>query len=64
LPNDKVITNLNKEGTSILLVEQNAKAALDAAKDGYILEGGRIKAHDDADKLLNSEEVIKHYLAV
>ncbi len=58
------ITKLNEEGTSILLVEQNAKAALDAAKDGYILEGGRIKAHDDADKLLNSEEVMKHYLAV
>ena len=58
------VTRLNKEGTSILLVEQNAKAALEAAKDGYILEGGRIKAHDDADKLLNSEEVMKHYLAV
>jgi ABC-type branched-subunit amino acid transport system ATPase component len=58
------ITKLNKEGTSILLVEQNAKMALENAKKGYILEGGTIKAHDDADKLLNSEEVKKHYLAV
>jgi len=58
------ITKLNQEGTSILLVEQNAKMALENAKKGYILEGGSIKAHDDADKLLNSEEVKKHYLAV
>jgi len=58
------ITRLNDEGKSILLVEQNAKMALECARKGYILEGGRIKLHDDADKLLNSEEVIKHYLAV
>jgi ABC-type branched-subunit amino acid transport system ATPase component len=58
------IMKLNQEGTSILLVEQNAKMALENAKKGYILEGGTIKAHDDADKLLNSEEVKKHYLAV
>jgi len=58
------ITRLNEEGKSILLVEQNAKMALECARKGYILEGGRIKLHDDADKLLNSEEVIKHYLAV
>jgi len=58
------ITRLNEEGKSILLVEQNAKMALEHAQKGYILEGGRIKLYDDADKLLNSEEVIKHYLAV
>lgn len=58
------ITRLNEDGKSILLVEQNAKMALERAHKGYILEGGRIKLHDDADKLLNSEEVIKHYLAV
>jgi ABC-type branched-subunit amino acid transport system ATPase component len=58
------ITRLNQEGKSILLVEQNAKMALESAHKGYILEGGRIKLQDDADKLLNSEEVKKHYLAV
>ena len=58
------ITRLNDEGKSILLVEQNAKMALECANKGYILEGGRIKAQDDASKLLNSEEVIKHYLAI
>lgn len=58
------ITRLNKEGKSILLVEQNAKMALECAHKGYIIEGGRIKLYDDADKLLNFEEVIKHYLAV
>lgn len=58
------ITRLNDEGKSILLVEQNAKMALECANKGYILEGGIIKAHDDASSLLNSEEVIKHYLAV
>jgi ABC-type branched-subunit amino acid transport system ATPase component len=58
------IARLNDEGKTILLVEQNAKMALEYAKTGYILEGGRIKAQDDADKLLNSEEVVKQYLAV
>lgn len=58
------IVKLNEEDKSLLLVEQNAKMALESAQIGYILEGGRIKAHDDADKLLNSEEVMKHYLAV
>jgi len=61
----EIIQRINAEQKmAILLVEQNAKMALERAHKGYILEGGRIKLHDDADKLLNSEEVIKHYLAV
>ena len=58
------ITALNQEGISILLVEQNAKMALESAHTGYILEGGMIKAQDEASNLLNSEEVTKHYLAL
>jgi ABC-type branched-subunit amino acid transport system ATPase component len=58
------ITRLNEEGKSILLVEQNAKMALEHSQKGYILEGGRIKLYDDSDKLLESDEVQKHYLAV
>ncbi|MFO8165502.1 MAG: ABC transporter ATP-binding protein [Thermodesulfobacteriota bacterium] len=58
------IARLNEEGKSILLVEQNAKMALEHSQKGYILEGGRIKFYDDSDKLLNSDEVKKHYLAV
>ncbi|MBW1920625.1 MAG: ABC transporter ATP-binding protein [Deltaproteobacteria bacterium] len=58
------IAKLNTEGRSLLLVEQNAKMALQYAHEAYILEGGRIKQHDDAANLLKSEEIIKHYLSV
>ena len=51
-------------GKTILIVEQNAKMALEYARRGYVLEGGKIKIQDDAKKLLETEEVIKHYLAV
>lgn len=58
------IAKLNEDSISVLLVEQNAKMALQYAHEAYILEGGRIKQHDDAANLLKSEEVIKHYLSV
>ncbi len=58
------IKRIHDEGRTILIVEQNAKMALEYARKGYVLEGGRIKLQDDAKKLLETEEVIKHYLAV
>jgi ABC-type branched-subunit amino acid transport system ATPase component len=58
------IKRIHDEGRTILIVEQNAKMALEYARKGYVLEGGRIKLQDDANKLLATEEVINHYLAV
>jgi ABC-type branched-subunit amino acid transport system ATPase component len=58
------IKRIHDEGKTILIVEQNAKMALEYARKGYVLEGGGIKIQDDAKKLLETEEVIKHYLAV
>jgi branched-chain amino acid transport system ATP-binding protein len=58
------IKRIHDEGKTILIVEQNAKMALEIARRGYVLEGGRIKLQDEAKKLLETEEVVKHYLAV
>ena len=58
------IKRIHDEGKTILIVEQNAKMALEYARKGYVLEGGRIKLQDDAKRLLETEEVINHYLAV
>jgi branched-chain amino acid transport system ATP-binding protein len=57
-----IIKQINKEGTSILLVEQNALMALDSANRGYVLETGRIVLADDAESLKTNEEVRKTYL--
>jgi branched-chain amino acid transport system ATP-binding protein len=58
------IKRIHDEGKTILIVEQNAKMALEYARKGYVLEGGKIKLQDEAKKLLKTEEVIKQYLAV
>jgi branched-chain amino acid transport system ATP-binding protein len=58
----EIIKTINEQGTSILLVEQNALMALDAAHRGYVLETGRIVLADEASKLKNNEEVRKTYL--
>lgn len=57
------IKRINKEeGTTILLVEQNAKMALAAADHGYVLRNGEITLHDTGQALLHNEEVRKAYL--
>ncbi|MDP3260168.1 MAG: ABC transporter ATP-binding protein [Thermodesulfovibrionales bacterium] len=58
----KAIKEINKEGVTILLVEQNAHAALNLSGRGYVLENGRIKMYGQGKDLLNSEEVKKAYL--
>jgi len=58
----EIVKTINQEGTSILLVEQNALMALDAADRGYVLETGRIVLADDAKALKTNEEVRKTYL--
>ncbi len=58
-----IIHDVNKqEGTTILLVEQNANLALQASQRGYVLETGQVTMEDEADKLLNNAEIRKAYL--
>ncbi len=57
-----IIKQINEQGTSILLVEQNAAMALDAAHRGYVLEVGHIVLADDAKALKTNEQVRKTYL--
>jgi branched-chain amino acid transport system ATP-binding protein len=58
----ETLIEINKEGTPILLVEQNALMALEVAKRGYVLETGRVALADDAKKLRENEQVRKTYL--
>ncbi len=58
----EIIKTINEQGTSILLVEQNALMALDAADRGYVLETGRIVLADKAEALKTNDEVRKTYL--
>jgi branched-chain amino acid transport system ATP-binding protein len=57
-----IIQTINQQGTSILLVEQNALMALDAASRGYVLETGNIVLADSAAALKTNEQVRKTYL--
>jgi branched-chain amino acid transport system ATP-binding protein len=58
----RVVKEINAEGTTILLVEQNAHMALVTAHRGYVMETGRIVMHDDTKALLASDRVKKAYL--
>ncbi len=57
-----IIQSLNKAGTTVLLVEQNAKKALSIADRAYVLETGRIVQSGDADALMHDESIQKAYL--
>ena len=58
----RIIQDINKEGTTILLVEQNAKMALAIADRAYVLETGKITLEGTGEELSASEEVRKVYL--
>jgi branched-chain amino acid transport system ATP-binding protein len=58
----ETIVEVNKQGTSILLVEQNALMALEVANRGYVLETGHVALADDAKALAKNPEVRKTYL--
>lgn len=60
----RVIKQVHSEGTTIFLVEQNAKQALKIADYGYVLEVGKIVGADTAENLLASETVQKAYLGI
>lgn len=57
-----IIQNINKAGTTVLLVEQNAKKALSIANRAYVLETGNIVLEGDAKELMDNESVKKAYL--
>ena len=56
------IVEINQQGTSILLVEQNAHMALQIAQRGYVLETGKVVLEDQAQNLLNNQKVKEAYL--
>jgi branched-chain amino acid transport system ATP-binding protein len=58
----EIVVEINKQGTPILLVEQNALMALDVADRGYVMETGSIALADDAKALAQNEQVRKTYL--
>jgi len=57
-----IIQDINQQGTSVLLVEQNAHMALSIANRAYVLETGRIVLSGDADEVMNDPMVISAYL--
>jgi len=59
-----VIVDINKQGTSVLLIEQNANMALSISHYGYIMENGKVVMDGDAEKLLGDEDVQEFYLGL
>jgi branched-chain amino acid transport system ATP-binding protein len=60
----RIISEINKEGVTILLVEQNANMALQTAQYGYVMETGTVALHDTAENLIRNDYVRKVYLGV
>ena len=58
----RIIAEINKEGVTILLVEQNANMALQTALYGYVMETGTVALHDSAENLIKNDYVRKVYL--
>jgi len=58
----ETIRKINIDGVTVLLVEQNSKAALNVAHRGYVMVTGEVVLFDDAKKLIQNEDVRKHYL--
>ena len=57
-----IIKEVRKTGTTVLLVEQNAKKAMEIADRAYVLETGKILLSGDAKELMNDDAVKKAYL--
>jgi len=60
----RIIREINRQGVTILLVEQNARAALSVAQRGYVLETGTVLLHDSTASLLKNDRVRQCYLGV
>jgi branched-chain amino acid transport system ATP-binding protein len=59
-----IIVEINQQGTSVLLIEQNANMALSIADYGYIMETGKMVMDGDPAKLLRDEDVKEFYLGL
>jgi len=59
-----IIVDINRQGTSVLLIEQNANMALSIANYGYIMEHGKVVMDGEPDKLLGDEDVKEFYLGL
>ena len=59
-----IIVDINEQGTSVLLVEQNATMALSIAQTGYVMETGRIVKEGAAAELLADQDIQEFYLGV
>jgi len=59
-----IIQEINTQGTSILLVEQNAQMALSVAHRGYVLETGNTVINGPSKELLNNPQVARSYLGM
>ena len=59
-----IIVEINKQGTAVLLIEQNANMALSIAHHGYIMETGKMVMDGDPEKLLTDEDVKEFYLGL
>ena len=59
-----IVVDINKQGTSVLLIEQNAMMALSIANFGYIMETGKVVMDGDAQKLLADDDVKEFYLGL
>lgn len=60
----EIIQRINKEGTTVLLAEQNAHAALNIADRGYVMESGQIVLEGTSEALLNNDRIRKAYVGV
>ncbi len=58
------INDINRDGTTVLFVEQNSKIALSTANRGYVMQTGEIVMSDTCKNLMENEEVQKAYLGV
>ena len=60
----ELITEINSQGVTVLLVEQNANMALNISDHGYIMETGNVVMDNKSSKLLNDEDVREFYLGL
>lgn len=60
----RILVEINKQGVSVVLVEQNAELALELARHGYVLETGTIALQGEAKGLMDNEHVRKAYLGI
>lgn len=60
----RILVEINKQGVSIVLVEQNAELALELARHGYVLETGTISLEGEASGLMDNDHVRKAYLGI